>query len=296
MNPILVEIPMPFGWSSLQIRYYGLMYVIAIVIGIFLTRREAVRKGLPLTLDDILDFVLITVPVAIIGARLYYVAFQWSSFYVPGDFVKTLTNIVAIWEGGLAIHGGILAGLLMLWVYAKWKKISLWQFADAVAPSMILGQALGRFGNFMNGDAYGIPISDTISWWPPWLDWVGVTYKEGTPGFQEFGPISTHPTMLYEMFGDLVIFGLLMWLRTKNFQDGFIASLYIVLYSFLRFWMEFLRADALWLIPDVLRAAQIISVILFVLFGALIFWKKLYGRKPMQPTPSPAPTGPTAHS
>lgn len=293
MNPILVEIPMPFGWNSLQIRYYGLMYVIAIVIGIFLTRREAVRKGLSLTLDDILDFVLITVPVAIIGARLYYVAFQWSSFYVPGDLAKTLTNIVAIWEGGLAIHGGILAGLFMLWVYSKWKKLSLWQFADAVAPSMILGQALGRFGNFMNGDAYGTPLGPA---WPAWLDWVGTVYKEGTPGFQEFGHIPTHPTMLYEMFGDLVIFGLLMWLRTKNFQDGFIASLYIVLYSFLRFWMEFLRADALWLVPDVLRAAQVIGVILFVLFGALIFWKKLYVRKPKEPVPSPATTEPTAHS
>jgi len=252
------------------------MYVIAIVVGIFLTRREAARRGLSLTLDDILDFVLIAVPVAIIGARLYYVAFQWSNFYVPGDTLKTFINIIAIWEGGLAIHGGILAGLLMLWVYSIWKKVPLWQFADAVAPSMILGQALGRFGNFMNGDAYGTPIGPQ---WPPWLDWVGVVYKEGTPGFQQFGDIPTHPTMLYEMFGDLIIFGLLMWLRTKDFQDGFIASLYIVLYSFLRFWMEFLRADALWLVPDVLRAAQVISVILFVLFGVLILWKRLYQRK-----------------
>nr|BAL57393.1 beta-galactosamide-alpha-2,3-sialyltransferase [uncultured Acetothermia bacterium]BAL59775.1 beta-galactosamide-alpha-2,3-sialyltransferase [Candidatus Acetothermum autotrophicum] len=256
------------------------MYVIAIVIGIFLTRREAARKGLPLTLDDILDFVLITVPVAIIGARLYYVAFQWSNFYVPGDLLKTLLNIIAIWEGGLAIHGGILAGLLMLWVYARWKKVSLWQFADAVAPSMILGQALGRFGNFMNGDAYGTPIGPE---WPSWLDWVGVVYKEGTPAFQQWGHIPTHPTMLYEMGGDLIIFGLLMWLRTKNFQDGFIASLYIVLYSFLRFWMEFLRADALWLIPDVLRAAQVISVLLFLIFGGLILWKKLYVRRTAGP-------------
>lgn len=274
MNPILIEIPMPWG-STIQIRYYGLMYVIAIVIGIFLTRREAARKGLPLTLDDILDFVLITVPVAIIGARLYYVAFQWSNFYVPDDPLKTFINVIAIWEGGLAIHGGILAGLLMLWVYSRWKKVSLWKFADAVAPSMILGQALGRFGNFMNGDAYGTPIGPE---WPSWLDWVGVVYKEGTPGFQQWGHIPTHPTMLYEMFGDLIIFGLLLWLRTKNFRDGFIASLYIVLYSFLRFWMEFLRADALWLIPDVLRAAQVISVVLFVIFGAFIFWKKLYVR------------------
>jgi phosphatidylglycerol:prolipoprotein diacylglycerol transferase len=276
MNPILIEIPMPFGWPSLQIRYYGLMYVIAILVGIYLTRRECARKGLPLTLDDILDFVLITVPVAIIGARLYYVAFQWSNFYVPGDLGKTLLNIIAIWEGGLAIHGGILAGLLMLWVYSRWKRVSLWQFADAVAPSMILGQALGRFGNFMNGDAYGVPL---VPEWPPWLDWVGVVYKEGTPGFQQFGHIPTHPTMLYEMFGDLIIFGVLMWLRKKDFQDGFLASLYMVLYSFLRFWMEFLRADALWLIPDVLRAAQVISVILFLVFGAFILVKKLYVRK-----------------
>ncbi|MCL6643068.1 MAG: prolipoprotein diacylglyceryl transferase, partial [Candidatus Bipolaricaulota bacterium] len=179
------------------------------------------------------------------------------------------------------IHGGILAGLLMLWVYSKWKKISLWQFADAVAPSMILGQALGRFGNFMNGDAYGTPIGPE---WPSWLDWVGVVYKEGTPGFQQWGHIPSHPTMLYEMFGDLIIFGLLMWLRTKNFQDGFIASLYIVLYSFLRFWMEFLRADALWLIPDVLRAAQVISVVLVLIFGGLIVGKRLW-------KPSAAPSG-----
>ncbi|MCX8104051.1 MAG: prolipoprotein diacylglyceryl transferase, partial [Candidatus Bipolaricaulota bacterium] len=101
-----------------------------------------------------------------------------------------------------------------------------------------------------------------------------------TPGFQQWGDIPTHPTMLYEMFGDLIIFGLLMWLRTKNFQDGFIASLYIVLYSFLRFWMEFLRVDALWLVPEVLRAAQVISVILFVIFGAFILVKRLYTRKP----------------
>lgn len=284
MNPILVEIPMPLGWSNLQIRYYGVMYVIAILAGIWLTRREAARRGLSLTLDDILDFVLITVPVAIVGARLYYVAFQWSNFYVPDNLLQTLINIVAIWEGGLAIHGGILFGLLMLWVFCRVKKVSFWGFADAVAPSMLLGQALGRFGNFMNGDAYGTPIGPE---WPQWLEGVGVVYAPGTPAYQQFGHIPTHPTMLYEMGGDLLIFALLLWLGRKNFQDGFITALYMVLYAFLRFWMEFLRADALWLVQDSLRAAQIISVLLFVIFTGLIFWKKLYLRKPVSPPPSP---------
>lgn len=278
MNPILVEIPMPFGWSNLQIRYYGVMYVVAILIGIWLTRRAVARQGLSLTLDDILDFVLMTVPVAIVGARLYYVAFQWSNFYVPDDLLKTLINIIAIWEGGLAIHGGILAGLLMLWVFCRVKRVSFWGFADAVAPSMILGQALGRFGNFMNGDAYGTPIGPE---WPAWLDWVGVVYAPGSPGHQQWGHIPTHPTMLYEMAGDFIIFGLLFWLGRKNFQEGFITALYAILYSFLRFWMEFLRADALWLIPETLRAAQVLSVLLIIVFGVLIFWKKLYMRRPV---------------
>ncbi len=287
MNPILVEIPMPFGWSNLQIRYYGVMYVVAILIGIWLTRRAAARRGLSLTLDDILDFVLMTVPVAIVGARLYYVAFQWSNFYVPDNLLQTLINIAAIWEGGLAIHGGILAGLLMLWVFCRVKKISFWSFADAVAPSMILGQALGRFGNFMNGDAYGTPIGPE---WPAWLDWVGVVYATGTPGHQQWGHIPTHPTMLYEMAGDLIIFGLLLWLGRKNFQDGFITALYAILYSFLRFWMEFLRADALWVLPDTLRAAQVISVLFIVVFGVLIFWKKLYMRRPAAQPATPIST------
>ncbi|MCS6902803.1 MAG: prolipoprotein diacylglyceryl transferase [Candidatus Bipolaricaulota bacterium] len=288
MNPVLVEIPMPFGWNSLQIRYYGVMYVVAILVGIWLTRRLAARRGLSLTLDDVLDFVLMTVPVAIVGARLYYVAFQWSSFYVPDNLWQTLTNIIAIWEGGLAIHGGILAGLLMLWVFCRVKRVSLWAFADAVAPSMILGQALGRFGNFMNGDAYGTPIGPE---WPAWLDWVGVVYAPGTPGHQQWGHIPSHPTMLYEMVGDLMIFGILLWLGRKNFQDGFITALYAILYSVLRFGIEFLRADALWLIPDTLRAAQVISVLFIVIFGVLIFGKKLYTRRLVETPSVAAPQG-----
>jgi phosphatidylglycerol:prolipoprotein diacylglycerol transferase len=299
MDPVLVEIPTP--WGYIPIRYYGLMYVIAIIVGIFLTRREVQRKGMHLTLDDILDFVLLTIPIAIVGARLYYVAFQWDSFYMPGDFLKTLVNlpqglgnceaspngggIIAIWCGGLAIHGGLIGGALALWIYTKWKKVAFWKFADAAAPSLVLGQAFGRFGNFMNGDAYGTRADDL----PDWLSWVGVTYAEGTPGWREFGAIPTHPTMLYEMAGDLIIFGLIwFWLRRSDFRDGFILSLYFVLYSLLRFFVESLRADALCLLGgkiclqegvgffESLRVAQLISAVLFIVFFVFILRRRLY--------------------
>lgn len=276
MQPVLVQIPTP--WGTITIRYYGLMYVVAIIVGIVLTRLEVKRKGMPLSLDDILDFVLLTVPVAIIGARLYYVAFQWD------HYSQNPLDIVKIWEGGLAIHGGLIGGALMLWVFCKWKKVSFWQFADAVAPSLVLGQTFGRFGNFMNGDAYGVKTD--ASW--------GLYFPKGTPAGDDelYGTFPQHPTMLYEMVGNLLIFGVLWWLRRYNFKNGFLVSFYLVLYSGLRFFVEFFRADALCLLGgkvclqegagffESLRTAQLISLTLFVVFLAFILARKLYQRVP----------------
>jgi prolipoprotein diacylglyceryl transferase len=280
MNPELFKLENVPWLGTITIRYYGLMYVVAIIIGIVLTRLEVKRKGMNLSLDDILDFVLLTIPVAIIGARLYYVAFQWE------HYSQNLLSILFIWEGGLAIHGGLIGGALALWVYCRlWKKVSFWQFADVVTPSLILGQALGRFGNFMNGDAYGTRTD------APW----GMTYAQGTPAFEEHGNIPSHPTMLYEMLGNIVIFALVWWLRRFNFKDGFLTSLYFVLYSGLRFFVEFFRADALCLLGgkvcmqesvgffESLRVAQLISLGLFLIFLMMIFRRKLHQPTPVSP-------------
>lgn len=272
MSPVLFQV------GPITVRWYGLMYVIAIIVGIFLTCYEVKRRGLEIKLDDILDFVLITIPIAIIFARLYYVAFQWDAYYRlhPEDIYR-------IWQGGLAIHGGIIGGTLALWIFAAWKKISFWQFADIVVLSLILGQALGRFGNFMNGDAYGTPTD---------LPW-GIYFPASSPAGQRYCPgtlsetcqLSLHPAMLYEALGNLIIFGVLWRLRTKGFRGGFITSLYLILYSVLRFFVEIFRGDSLyypgfWFIPaNTLKAAQLISVIFIVVFGIFIWARKLYQRQ-----------------
>ncbi|OGF57505.1 MAG: prolipoprotein diacylglyceryl transferase [Candidatus Fraserbacteria bacterium RBG_16_55_9] len=282
MSPVIVNIG---PWS---IRWYGLMYVVAIIVGIILANREVKRRNLHLTIDDLLDFVLLTIPIAIIFARLYYVAFRWD------HYSQHLSEIYQIWQGGLAIHGGLIGGALALFLFSRgmnlftlvtsWKgpfrgvKLSFWQFADLIAPAVVLGQALGRFGNFMNGDAFGTPTDGPF----------GIIFPSGSPAGQQYPELHIHPTMLYEMFGDLIIFGALWWLRTKPFKVGFLISLYAILYSALRFLVEFFRGDALCLLGgdscvtggvtflQSLRIAQVISVLIFLAFAWFMFRRKLY--------------------
>jgi phosphatidylglycerol:prolipoprotein diacylglycerol transferase len=286
MSPVILDI------LGVQVRWYGLMYVVAIIVGIVLVNLEIKRRGLKkegkggqevLSLDDILDFVLITIPIAIIGARLYYVIFSWH------HYGQNLGDIYKIWEGGLAIHGGLLGGAIALLIFCKWKKINFWKFADIIAPAVVLGQSLGRFGNFMNGDAYGVPTD------APW----GIVFPSTSPAAQAFSRAYTevhlHPTMLYEMGGDLIIFGLLMLLRLKPFRDGFLISAYVMAYSALRFTVEFFRGDPLCFSTQTsclpypadqaltqvgffgsLRVAQVISVILFAYFAFVLIKRKLY--------------------
>lgn len=268
MSPVL------FQAGPLTIRWYGLMYVVAIIVGIFLTHREVKRKQLKLTLDDVLDFVLIAVPLGIVCARLYYVLFQW------GYYGNHLGDIWKIWQGGLAIHGGVIGGILALFIYIRWKKVKFWRFADSVVPSLILGQAFGRFGNFMNGDAYGTPTT--------WF--TGIRFPVGTPAGNAYPDRDLvgqsrllHPAMLYELVGNVLIFALLWLLRKRGFKDGFLTCLYFVLYSVLRFFVEFARGDSLWLVDGVYRAAQVISVILFVIFMGLIFQWHLWRKAPQTP-------------
>lgn len=282
MSPVIVEI------GTFSIRWYGLMYVVAIVVGIFLANREVKRRNLPLTLDDLLDFVLLTIPLAIIFARLYYVGFRWD------HYGEHLSEIYQIWNGGLAIHGGLIGGVLALALFSRgmnlftlltpWKgvfrgvRVPFWKFADIIAPSVILGQALGRFGNFMNGDAFGTPTD------APW----GIVFPTSSPAGQLYSEIHIHPTMLYELLGDLIIFGVLWALRTRPFKDGFLISLYAIFYSVLRFIVEFFRGDALCLVGgnacitgggtflESLRIAQVISLLIFILFAWLMLKRKLY--------------------
>lgn len=267
MHPILVEI------GPITIRYYGLMYVFAFTLGFILLAKEIRRKKLPLSTDNLLDLLLWTVPMAILGARLYYVIFQWDYYGAhPQDIVK-------IWQGGLAIHGGVLAGALTVYLFARVKKVSFWGLTDALAPSLILGQAIGRIGNLMNGDAFGTPT--TLPW--------GIRFPADSPAGMAYPGQATHPSMIYEMILNLAIFAVLWGIRKRNHRDGFSTSLYFILYAVARSVVSFTRGDSLWLGP--FRAAHAISLVFVVAFGLLIWRRKLYQRVSTAETPLPSTPG-----
>jgi phosphatidylglycerol:prolipoprotein diacylglycerol transferase len=252
MNPVLIEI------GPITIRYYGLMYAVAILVGLALIRREVRRREMPLTEDNVVNLVLMVVGAGIVGARVYYVLFNWD-FYG-----RHWSEIPAIWHGGLAIHGGLLGGVLAGWWFVRRHGIPFMALADVVAPSLILGQAFGRFGNFMNGDAHGIPTS------MPW----GVVFPPQSIAGQEFPGTPIHPTMLYEMVLNLLIFLTLYRLRLRPAKSGFIFSLYLMLYSAGRFVVSSFRADSLMLGP--FRAAHVVSLLLITLAGGFILKERLW--------------------
>jgi phosphatidylglycerol:prolipoprotein diacylglycerol transferase len=252
MHPILIEI------GPLSIRYYGLMYMVGIIAAIFLIRSEVRRKGLSLSDDEQTNLILLIVFAGIVGARLYYVIFNWAYYrQVPWD-------IPAVWRGGLAIHGGVIGGTIAAFWFVRRKKIPFLRLTDVLAPPLILGQALGRFGNFMNGDAHGVPTS---------LPW-GLVFPSSTPAGAQFPGMPLHPTMLYEMAINLSIFVYLWSTRKRPAKDGYTTMRYLLLYSVGRFGVEFFRGDSLWLGP--FRTAQFVSLLLIGFSATLIVLRRLW--------------------
>jgi len=254
MHPILVQI------GPVTIRYYGVMYVVAIAVGFWLLAREVRRKKIPLSSESLLDLVLWTIPIAIIAARLYYVAFQWDYYG------RNLVDIVKIWQGGLAIHGGVLGGILAVFLFSRYKKVPFWALTDAMVPSLILGQAIGRIGNLMNGDAYGVPT--TLPW--------GIRFPADSPAGMAYPGMATHPSMIYEMILNLMAFAYLWAIRKRGYKDGFSTAMYFILYAVIRSIVTLTRGDDLYLGP--VRAPHIASAIMILVFGLFIWRGKLYQR------------------
>ncbi len=253
MHPVIFEL------GPLQVRFYGLMYVVAIITASYIINAEVRRKRIPLSSDEVTNLMLTTIIAALITARLYYIVFNW------GYYSAYPVEIPAIWHGGLAIHGGIIGGLIGGWLYLKRKSVPFWRMADCVAPSLIIGQAFGRFGNFMNGDAHGRPTD------MPW----GIIFPPESIAGREFPGIPLHPAMLYELFINVIIFCFLwFFLRKRPHKDGFIFAAYIALYSLGRLFVEHFRADSLMLGP--LKAAQVVSIIIIIAAAIIITRKKLW--------------------
>lgn len=247
--------------GSLPIRWYGFLIASAVLIGVSLSGYLAKRRGID---PDLLsDLSLWLVVAAIPCARLYYVAFEWERY------ASNPAEIFAIWHGGIAIHGAMLGGLLAALIFARLKQIPFWQLADLVAPSVILGQAIGRWGNFFNSEAFGRPTS------LPWKLYIPLAQRpEGYTQFDYF-----HPTFLYESLWNLAVFALLLTLffrglkRPGSLKTGTLFLVYLVAYSAGRVWIEGLRMDSLMLGP--LRIAQIVSLTCMVIGAVGLVW--LYG-------------------
>ncbi len=234
-----------FNLFGIPIAWYGILIASAMLIGAVLALREGKRVNVDE--DNLLDIFLITIPSAIVGARLYYVAFEWA------NYKDNLIEIFDIRGGGLAIHGGVLGAVIAAIIYTKKKNISFFKIADICAPSIILGQAIGRWGNFFNQEAHGGPVSyEFISHFPEFIQkqmFIGGTYY--------------HPTFLYESIWDLIIFIFLMIYRKKNKHNGYVFFIYTILYSIGRYFIEGLRTDSLMM--GGLRTAQVVSILLIVI-------------------------------
>lgn len=219
-----------FSIFGLDIMWYGVLMALAMILCVFLALKEG--KRVKISEDDILNLAIIAIPCGLLGARLYYVIFNWSWYS------QHMSEILNFRGGGMAIHGALIGGILAGFIYTKIKKINFFKMADTVMIGIPLGQAIGRWGNYINGEAHGGPTS---------LPW-GIVVDG----------VKVHPTFLYESIWDLGIFIFLWFFRKHKKYEGQLAIYYLILYSLGRFFIEGLRTDSLMIGP--LRMAQVISI------------------------------------
>lgn len=229
---------------------YGLLIAAAVALGVFLCAKREKEMALPR--DISLDLALCAVPLGIIGARLYYVIFQWEMY--RNDPIRALY----IWEGGLAIYGGVIGGAIGVWLLARRRKVPFLRLADLVAPSLILAQAIGRWGNFFNGEAYGRLIENpALRFFPVAVLVAGEWHMA---------------TFFYESVWDLAGFFLLWKKRNGMGRDGNLFLLYLVWYGFGRAVIEGLRTDSLML--GKMRVSQALSIVLCVASALILIYRR----------------------
>lgn len=250
---VLALNPIAFNLGPIQVHWYGIIIATGVVLALILSVREGQHRGIDE--DYFYDYLLWALPTAIVCARLYYVIFQWAYYS------QHPAEIIAVWDGGIAIYGAIIGGVLTLYFFCHVRQISMWTMMDVIAPTLIMAQGIGRWGNFMNQEAFGVITSRAAlvsQHLPEWVInqmYIGNHYRV--------------PTFLYESLWDLTGFALLMLLRHRHhlFKRGEIFLSYVMWYSVGRFFIEGMRTDSL-MIGDVLRVSQGLSLVFFV--GALV--------------------------
>ena len=247
MNPVLFEI------GNFSIRWYSIFLVIAFVIGFILIFKEG--KRLNIDKDYLFNMMFWTVLFSILGARIYYVLFNF------GAYSDNLLEIFKVWHGGLAIHGGIIAGLITVIIYTKKYNVNVQKIIDLIVPSLILGQAIGRWGNFFNSEAHGAATT------------LEALQDLHIPNFiingMNINGVYYQPTFLYESLWCIIGFILLLIIRKfiKHLHNGELTAVYLIWYGIGRFFIEMSRTDSLML--GSFKVAQIISIV-FIIIGIVI--------------------------
>ena len=248
MNPVALQL------GPISIRWYAICIVSGLILAVYLSMKEAPRKKIDP--DAIIDFILIAFPLAILGARLYYVIFEWGYYSQhPGE-------IFAIWNGGIAIYGGLLTGALVLYLFSRRRLIETIDFLDIAAPSVMIAQSIGRWGNFFNQEAYGAAVK-SLNYLPSFIRdqmYIDGSYRQ--------------PTFLYESIWNLLGFLLILILRRKPqfLRQGEVTAFYLIWYGFGRMMIEGMRTDSLMFAG--LRVSQWLSMILILVGLAIIIYQR----------------------
>lgn len=255
--------PVAFNLGPLSVRWYGIIIAVGILLGYFVAQRALVKAGLHK--DTLVDIIFYSALFGFIAARIYFVIFQWPYY------VENPSEIIKIWHGGIAIHGGLIGGFIAGVIVCKVKNLNPFQIGDIVAPSIILAQGIGRWGNFMNHEAHGGPVSRAF------------LEKLHLPNFiienMYINGQYYHPTFLYESIWDVAGFIILVNIR-KHLKLGETFFLYLTWYSIGRFFIEGLRTDSLMLTSNI-RVAQLVSILLILISISLIVYRRIKYNSPL---------------
>ena len=256
-----VAFTLPF-FGGLEVRWYGILLTLGIVAGVCYAIYRAKHEGIKS--EDVMDYALWTVLLAIIGARTYYVLTTLKNPVTGASNYNSFLDVIAIWEGGIAMYGSIIGGALALVLVSYFKKFNKQQVLkifDMVSPGVMLGQIIGRWGNFVNGEAHGRQTAENF------FLRMGLTPNEDS----FYRTFFYHPTFLYESLWNLVGFILINIFYKKKKFDGQITLMYLAWYGFGRMFIEGLRTDSLYVGP--FRISQVVGFLCFVICSALLVWQ-----------------------
>lgn len=256
---ILTINPVAFKFGNLSVKWYGIIMAVAIILAVSMAIFEGRKRQIES--DDFMDLLLWAVPIGYVGARIYYVIFEWHYYS------QHLDEIIAIWNGGIAIYGGLLAGLAVLLVFCYKRMLPPFLMLDIITPGVMAAQILGRWGNFINQEAHGGPTT------------LAFLQSLHLPDFiinqMKIGGVYYQPTFLYESFFNLIGLLIILLLRHRKhlFKQGEIFMLYLAWYSVIRFFVEGMRTDSLYLWGSI-RVSQMLSVILLIVVIVLFIYRR----------------------